>query len=388
MKQALRSDIGAVLTAALPFAFAGFGVLELPVRIAESGPELSSSIEGLILASFALGYGAAQIPSGALTRRMGAVPVLRLAVIVCLVSWPTVLALQWEVVTAGRLVYGFAAGLTFSAGLLVLRERVTPARQAAAVASFATSWALAEACAALVGQSKLASGVFVGTLGVLAFWTFRFSPSDLGKRLASHHAGRREFRQLWTTGVQVMLIVTPAGLAGQIALTAWGPRAASVEADTSIVALGLLIASGIAVGSWIGLAVARSRHADAIVSASPFATGSLVAFFALAGGSGSLRLVAVFLAVTASTISFPPGSARIFRETPTRVQPLATAIINQAGWIASALAPAFLGLTAAGAQPPRGAWLTLAAIIVGAGVCATYVNITGNGKGMRSEAIS
>ena len=292
------------------------------------------------------------------------------------------LASEWSFVALGRLVFGFGAGLTYSSGLLLLRAGVARRRHGAAVAAFGTAWALGEVAAALVGESELASGVMICSMGLVALLRLRGTPGGNAMQPEGRLVGLRELRNIWTVGVRVMLIVVPAGLLGQIAITTWGPRSASIEADVSVVALGLLVAAGIAVGNWIGMLAGRSSRADRIVAASPILTGLLLAFFALAGGSETLRLVAVFLTVTASLISFPPGTARIFRETPTNLQPLATATVNQSGWIASAIGPVLLGLWTTGVQPPVEAWLTLAAVTIVAGLAALAVN----GRGARQVA--
>src|SRR5206468_3786161 len=107
-------------------------------------------------------------------------------------------------------------------------------------------------------------------------------------------------------------------------------------------------------------------------------TGALLCAFAVAGGSNELRLVAILLTVTASLINFSPGMARVFSETPVELQPMATAVINQAGWLGSALAPIVLGLAATGSEPPAAAWLAVGGALGATGVAALAINARGN----------
>jgi predicted MFS family arabinose efflux permease len=370
-------DAVAVLTASLPFALAGFGILELAIRWTDESYG-SSTVKGVVLAAFGLGYGVAQIPSGIITAWLGAARLLRLATVGCLLTWPLVLAPQWPVIALGRLMFGFAAGLTFSAGLMFIRENVSTSRRTVGVAVFGTSWAVGQVFGAVLGHSERACAIFVAVECILALVMLRpRAHREHRGRLWSLPRRRRDLAPLWTTGVKVMLIVVSASLLGQVALVTWGPSTAEEEAGASAVAVGVLVAAGIAAGNWLGTAIGLSARGDAIVAVSPVLTGALLCAFALAGGSEEVRLLAVFLSVTASLLNFPPGMARVFSEAPTSMLPLATAVINQAGWLASAVGPIVLGLAATGSGPPAAAWIVLGGVIIMSGLAALAINRQG-----------
>ena len=377
----LRRDAAVVAATAIPFAIAGFGILELPVRWAETSP-YSSALTGLILAAFGLGYGLSQIPSGLLTDRLGAVRTLRLALLGCVVGWPLSLVDAWPVVALGRLVYGFGIGLTFSAGLMLIRSHVRELRRARAIAFYGSSWAVGLVFAAFVAESELISGLVLASAIVFGYLRLASLPPPTDKPalepVASKEAKRSWTGAYWTTGAAVMCLVVPAGLLGQVALVTWAPRTVTGETGIGVAAVGLAVAVGLVAGNMIGRGVARLASTDTIVAASPILTGSLVAVFAFAGDSAVLRLAAVTAASTASLINFPPGMARIFRDTPAHLQAGTTALVNQLGWIASALGPILLGLAAMQADAPsRGAWIAVGCLCAAAGVAALAVNRAG-----------
>jgi predicted MFS family arabinose efflux permease len=369
---------GALVAASCPFAIAGFGILELPVRWAhDSG--VSSSVTGIVLATFGFAYGCAQIPSGLLADRLGPVRTLRIAVVGCVLGWPLTLPHAWPIIAAGRVVFGFSIGLTFSAGLMLLRRRVHPTRLKTALAVFSTSWAVGMVCAAVFARSMLAAGLFLAVAAVVSWAALGHSgrtPREEEEVTASR-LSLWPIRASWTVGAKVMLIVIPAGLLGQISLVTWGPRAASGEASISVVAVGLTVAAGIAAGSFIGSAIADVTWGFAAVALSPVLTGVILCVFAFAGGSEWLRLLTIGGATASSLINFSPGMARIFRETPLALQAGTTSLINQAGWLISALGPALLGIAATGSRPPRAAWCVVAGITAAAGGVAYAIDRTG-----------
>jgi MFS family permease len=377
----LRRDAAVVVAASIPFAIAGFGILELPVRWAETSP-YSSVVTGIILAAFGLGYGLSQIPSGLLTDRLGAVRTLRLALLGCVVGWPLSLVDAWPIVGLGRFVYGFGIGLTFSAGLMIIRSSVRENRRPQAIAVYGSSWAVGLVFAAFFAESELVSGLVLAAAVVLGYFRLATLHSPAAEptpeRVSPEQPRRSWTGAYWTTGAAVMCLVVPAGLLGQVALVTWAPRTVTGETGISVAAVGLAVAVGLVAGNIIGRSIARLAYTDTIVAASPILTGSLVAVFAFAGGSAALRLAAVTAASTASLINFPPGMARIFRDTPAHLQAGTTALVNQLGWIASALGPILLGLAAAQAEAPsRLAWLAVGCLCAAAGVAALAVNRAG-----------
>ena len=165
----VAGDAHAVVASSIPFLVGGFGILELPIRWG-SGSSYSGAVSGLVLSCYGLGYGLAQVPSSIVTQRLGSVPTLRLALLSVL-AWPLTLASSAAVIATGRFLFGLLAGLTFSAGLMLLRQHVTAGRQAVAAAAFSSSWAVGLVAAALVGDSTPATAVLLTcmlALGMLA----------------------------------------------------------------------------------------------------------------------------------------------------------------------------------------------------------------------------
>lgn len=365
-------DAHTVVSASIPFLIGGFGLLELPIRWgSDSG--FSGAVTGLVLACYGIGYGVAQIPSSLVTQRLGAAPTLRLALLAVL-AWPLTLASQAELIAVGRFLFGLLIGLTFSAGLMLIRQHVAEQRQAVAAAAFSSSWAVGLVAAAVIGDSTVLTAVLLGALlcvGMLALAGARFSPD--------HDPASRPGRITTSTGfhataARVMLIVVPAGLMGQVALTTWGPRAASEGADVGLAAVGVVVAVGLVAGSFLGSSVSGLRSSGTIVALSPVLTGAMLVWFAFAGTSPALTLLVIGCVSTASLINFAPGMARIFREIPRATQALTTGVINGVGWIASAAGPIVLGLLTTGSAPSRDAWLLLAGASCLAGVAAFAVD--------------
>lgn len=367
-------DLHTVAAASVPFLVGGFAILELPIRWGSgSGSGFPGAQTGVVLACFGLGYGLAQIPSSLVTQRLGAAPTLRLALLSVLV-WPLTLASSAAVIAVGRFLFGLLLGLTFSAGLMLIRQRVTRERQAVAVAAFSSSWAVGLVAAALLGASTVDTAILLAAmlcLGLLALAGLRLSEGSESEIRRRRITLRASFD---LTAARVMLIVVSAGLMGQVALTTWGPRAASEGAGVGVAAVGIVVAVGLAAGSFIGSSVSGLRSSGTIVALSPVLTGVMLALFAFAGDSPSVTLLLICCVSTASLINFAPGMARIFREVPRATQAMTTGVINGVGWIVSAAAPIFLGLLTTGSAPPQSAWLVLAAVSCLAGLAAFAVD--------------
>jgi MFS family permease len=383
---ALLRDAKVVVAASVPFALAGFGILELPIRWA-SQSRFSGAQIGLTLAAYGFGYGLAQIPSGLLTDRLGAAATLRLSLLGGVLGWPLTLTPWWPMVGLGRVVYGFGIGLSFSAGLMLLRSHIGETRHARAVAAFASAWGVGLVAASVLGRSEVASGTLIAVAVGVGFVLLAIHSASEVRVVLSAAPGVRSVRGHWSDAAKVMLFVSPAGILGQVSLVTWGPRAAGARPGASVAAVGLVVAAGLALGSFIGSAISASARSNTIVALSPILTGALLVVFAFVGASQPLRLLAIGAASTVSLINFAPGMARIFRETPNEFQAATTAIINQVGWLGSAVGPIVLGLGAHRTQPSRFAWSAVAALIAAAGVAA-YTLDHGSTKHRKKERTS
>jgi MFS family permease len=352
---------------------AGVGVLELPIRWAKHQP-VTSREAGIILATYGFAYGIMQIPGGVVTRRLGSVRTLRLALFVAALSWPLSLVHAWWLVAVGRGIYGAAVALTFPAGLLLLRERVDERQLPGATAGFASFWAVGMAMVALVGWSEVITGAMIGATLVLGMLLLSFQPvapagGDL--RSVDWSAVRTTLGQ---PAVRILLVALPGAVFSQQAIFAWGPRVGGGGAAASIVTVGLLIAIALSSGTWIGRLLTVVLPGPLIVSLCPIVTGLFVIAFAFVQNDPVARMITITGVVFASVLSWTPGLVRVLRDTPPHLQPLATSIINELAWVISSLSPLLLGLSATGVSelPAQAAWIGVGLVSITAGA-VTYV---------------
>jgi MFS family permease len=368
----------ALLAAGIPFWMAGVGVLELPIRWAKHQP-VTSRQAGTVLATYGIAYGLMQLPGGAITRRLGSVRTLKIALTVAGASWALSLAHSWLIIGVGRAVYGGAVALTFPAGLLLLRERFDARRLPRATTMFPTFWALGMAMVALVGSSEAITGVMIGIAVVLGLFLLALQPEST-RDVQSFWPGWTVMRRtLDLRGVRVLLVVFPGAVFSQQAMFAWGPKFAGGGASVRIVTVGILLAAALSVGTWIGRFLSAAFPSREVIVACPLVTGALVVTLAFTGPNPTLRTALVTAVVVASVFAWTPGLVAVLGETPPALQPLATSTINEAAWFIASFSPLLLGLSAVGhaGLPSRAAWIIVGSVSICAGGAAYALSRTG-----------
>jgi MFS family permease len=350
---------------------AGVGVLELPIRWAKHQP-VTSRQAGAVLAGYGIAYGLMQVPGGAITRRLGSVRALQLAVTVAGASWALSLAHDWMIIGLGRAIYGGAVALTFPAGLMLLRERFDARRLTRATTMFPSFWALGMAMVALVGWSEAVTGAMIGIAASLGLWLLAVQPTAT--------RGKQSFWPGWKTvrdtlnlpGVRVLLVVFPGAVFSQQAMFAWGPKLAGGGASVRIVTVGLLLAAALSLGTWLGRFLSAAFPSRWVIISCPVVTGLLVVVLAFTGPNPAVRMALVTAVVVASVCAWTPGLVAVLDETPRALQPLATSTINEAAWFVSSFSPLLLGLSAAGnaGLPSRTAWIIVGVFSMCAGAAA------------------